>query len=69
MIAKHGLNPYEFGGSGDKSAIFKFSAGVGDCPLFERGPEDEIGAKKYVEPMCGFSIIWTTRIVSIGEGL
>ncbi len=37
-IAKHGLKPNKFSGNSSKGAVFGFSAGAGDYPLFVGGP-------------------------------
>jgi hypothetical protein len=62
---EQGLEPNDFSGSGSKGAIFGFSAGAGNCPLFARGPGNKIGAKKDTETTSEFSVIRTASPVSV----
>jgi hypothetical protein len=68
-FAEHGLEPNEFSGSGSKGAVFGFSAGAGDCPLFAGRPRDEIGTKKNTKASSGFSVVGAAGPIRVGVGL
>ncbi len=64
-FAEHGLEPNEFSGSGSKGAVFRFSARMGDCPLFAGGPRDEIWVKKDIEASSRFPVVRVAGPVSV----
>ncbi len=48
-----------------KGSIFRFSVGASDCPLFVRGPRDEIGAKKDTKPTNRFFFIGVASPIGV----
>jgi hypothetical protein len=64
-VAQHGLEPNEFHGSGSKGAVFGFSAGASNCPLFAGGPRNNIWAEKNTKATSRFSIAGAAYSVSI----
>jgi hypothetical protein len=64
-----GLEPNELGGDCSKGAVFRFSAGSGNCSLFVGGPRDEIRTEEDTEAPNRFSDIGAAGPVSVGVGL
>jgi hypothetical protein len=63
------LETNEFSDSGSKGAVFGFSSGAGDCPLFAGGPRDEIGTEKNTEAPSGLSVVGAAGPISVEVGM